>query len=148
MTKSSIKSVTKKESQEMLFISSFGVIFFVNLVVIYLAHQWFPSFLVLGTMSLSSYWALFLVSSFIAMAATLALPLFHEWEAQRKSQLSTTEWMAGYFILNFVTVWLLTRVAEVFGMGVSSIVVVGVLALVLDFVQGMAMMGLNNQQKN
>ena len=87
-------------------------------------------------------------SSFIAMAATLALPLFHEWEAQRKSQLSTTEWMAGYFILNFVTVWLLTRVAEVFGMGVSSIVVVGVLALVLDFVQGMAMMGLNNQQKN
>lgn len=53
---------------------------------------------------------------------------------------SSAEWMASYFVLNFVGVWVVARFANQLGFGISSWVVALVLAVVLDVVQGAAMM--------
>ena len=49
--------------------------------------------------------------------------------------------IAGYFVVNLAELWFITRYAEIFGLGVSSWVVLVCLALVADLAQGMAVMG-------
>jgi hypothetical protein len=48
--------------------------------------------------------------------------------------------MLTYFAINIVALWEITRFAENLGLGVSSWVVVILLAAALDWAQGMAMM--------
>jgi flagellar biosynthesis protein FliP len=58
----------------------------------------------------------------------------------KKKALSAMDWMVGYLVIDFVAVWVISRFSEQFGLGVAHWWVVLVLALVLDFVQGMGMM--------
>jgi hypothetical protein len=140
-------SISSTENPGMILVLSFAVLYIVNMIVIYFANMWFGLNVVLGTMSLSTLWALLLSAGTVAVINTFSIPFFHEWEMRRGKILSSWEWMAGYFVINVAAIWLVTRAAEIFGMGVSSWIVILVLAAVLDFVQGIGMMSLQSMQK-
>lgn len=126
---------------------TFFLIWLVNVLVIGLANVVFPNNIVLGTMSLSYYMALLLSSGVLAWVATLVLPLFTEIEIHKQMVLTPQHWMLGYLIINVVSLWVLARLAEAIGLGISSWVYVLGMAAVLDFVQGMVMMAYGEAQK-
>lgn len=139
MNKKNAKPETQS-STGMFFTVSYLVMFAVGYLVLYLGNMWFPHQIVLGTMSVTPMWALCLGAGKLALAATLTMPFFNEWEARRGRILESYEWMIGYAIINFIAIWLLGRAADILGVGFSSWLVVLVLALVLDLIQGIAMM--------
>jgi len=91
-------------------------------------------------MSLSLWWALIISSSVISLATVFSMPFINHVETTRQKLWSPAELMGMYFVINFFIIWLLGRVSEVFGLGVSSWLVVLVLAIILDFLQGTVMM--------
>lgn len=133
----------KAETGVMLSLSYF-VLAIVTGIVISLAHSIFPESVELGTVSLSNGWSLIHSAGTIALFCTLAIPFFHLYEERRGTMLSSTEWTVGYLIINFVAIYLVTRFAEQFGMGVTSWLVVLILAAVTDVLQGAAMMWLES----
>jgi hypothetical protein len=122
---------------------SFLVLAVVNMLVLYLANLLFPGNVVLGTMSLTPFWALMLTTTEITIWLTALIPLVYYYEWKNKRNLTDKEWIALYFVANMVVVWGVSRFANIYGFGVSSWVVVVALALILDFVQGIAMMQLS-----
>ena len=135
---------TLKKDTGVIISLSFVVLFIVNALVISLSQAVFPTAVVLGTISIPHIWAVLHSAGTLAAFGTLAIPFFHLYEEKRGRMLSSTEWMVGYFVLNFAGVWLISRAAEQFGLGVSSVMVVVLLAAVLDVLQGAAMMWLES----
>lgn len=111
-----------------------------NALVIYLAGMWFSSQIVLGTASLTYAWAVCMVAGKLSLVAVLATPLIEAWGKKQKRTLTTADWMGAFLVINFATLWVVTRFSAQYGMGVTSWLVVLLLAAVLDFVQGLAMM--------
>lgn len=126
---------------------TFIAIFVVNMVVIYVANIIFPLDVVLGNMNLSRFWALVISAATLALLTLLVMPLLRMYERNRKRNLSPKETMAAYFVLNFVFLWLLSRAADVFGLGLSSWLVVLILAVLLDLAQGFAAMRIDKMGK-
>lgn len=135
------KSALAKNPGLML-VFTYVVLFIVNSIVVYLANRWYPQAVVLGTASITAGWALIHSMGTLALIATFAIPFMRWYEDMKGKMLTSKQWMIKYFILNFVGVWLIARFADNLGLGVSSWRVVAVLALVLDFAQGFAMMRL------
>lgn len=142
----SFKSL-KERNPGMIFVLSFVVTAIASSLVIYLANMFFPMQVVLGTLTISPLWAVLLVSAKLAIIVTLAWPFLIEWELRSGKELTPFQMLGSYFIINFIAVWVTTRFAEIFGMGVSSWIVIVVLAAVLDIVQGIGMMMLDNMTK-
>jgi hypothetical protein len=124
----------------MSMVYTFVTIWVTNAVILWVANMLFSQNIVLGTMSLNSTAALLLSSAVLAWICTLAIPFFTLWEMKRGKILTPTDWMAGYLVVNAVALWLVSRAAEVFGLGISSWIFVIITAAVLDMVQGMVMM--------
>lgn len=118
---------------------SFGVMFLVNSVGIYLANLYYPKMVVVGTFGLTSTEALLLSAGVLAAINALLIPLFHVAENARKKMLTDKEWMLGYAVMNTVVLWLMTRIPTVFGLGISSWIPLVSLALVLNLLQGLGM---------
>lgn len=118
---------------------SFGVMFLVNIVGIYLANLYYPKMVVVGTFGLTSVEALLLSAGVLAAINALLIPLFHVAENARKKMLTDKEWMLGYAVMNTVVLWLMTRIPTVFGLGISSWIPLVSLALVLNLLQGLGM---------
>lgn len=114
-----------------------------NLLVIYLANLLFPSHIVLGTFALTSTWALWLSSSKLALLGLLVMPLvaYREWKT--KKDFRPQDWIMLYALVNIASLWIVTRFAEIYGLGASSWLVILGLALVMNFVQGIVMMNLS-----
>jgi hypothetical protein len=121
-------------------VMTFFIVFVINMVVIHFANGMYPMNVVLGTMSIPPLWAVILNSAVIALTTTFAMPFINEAEKYIGRLWSPPELMGIYLVINFVTLWLLGRVAEIFGLGVSSWLVVLALSVVLDIVQGAVMM--------
>lgn len=119
---------------------SFAALYVVNALVIGVANVLVPQHVVLGTMSLTPIKALLLSTGVLACIASFAIPIVRVIEHKRGKMFTTKDWMLFYFLLNFVGVWVVARASKELGMGVSSWVVVLVLALVLDATQGAVMM--------
>ncbi len=130
----------------LVLVKSFLVMFVVNAFVVLLAHLVFPTYVALGTGSLSVVWALALSMGILSIVDTFTIPFVRVIENHRKRMFSTVEWMVAYFLINFGGLWLISRGAEQLGLGVQSWIVVLVLAVVLDMVQGMAMMKLEKMK--
>lgn len=141
------KAFSFTDNPGMVFVLSYVVLFGVNAVVLLLANAFFPENVVLGTYALSPRWSVFLSMGTLALLDTFAIPFARELERMKGRPLTTQEWMVKYFFLNFAGLWLITRFSEQFGVGVTSWGVVGLLAIVLDFVQGAAMMRLETIRK-
>lgn len=130
----------------MTLVATFVVMLVVNSVVLYLANAFVPEMVVLGTMSMSAAWAIVHSMGTLALVDTLALPFMYQLETWKGRALTSAEWMFQYFVVNFAVLYLITRFSDQFGLGVSSWFVVVVLAIVLDMVQGLAMMQLGKMQ--
>jgi hypothetical protein len=91
--------------------------------------------------------ALFYSMGALAVVDALALPFMYKLEEWKGRAMTSMEWMFQYFVLNFIVIYLLTRWSEVFGLGVSSWLVVVVFAAILDVAQGFAMVQWGNMQK-
>ncbi len=130
----------------LVLVKSFFVMFVVNVTIVLIAHMVFPAFVVLGTGTLSVVWALALSTGILSLVGTFVIPFVRVFENYRKRMFSPSEWMIAYFIINFVGIWLISRGAEQLGLGVRSWIVVLVLAVVLDIVQGVAMMKLEKMK--
>lgn len=120
---------------------SFIIVLVVNAITIAVANMFFPTSIVLGTMSLSYNWALFLSSSVISAVTVFALPFMYEIGHYKNRDLMPAELLSLYLLVNIICMWLITRAADVFGLGVSSWVVLLVITFILNFLQGMAMLG-------
>ena len=136
-----------KKNPGMMFVISYFVIKIVNAIVIYFANMWFPENVVLGTVSLSPLWAILLTSGALSLFTVLMMPFLTQFELMQGRDLKPVEMMVVYFFINFFGLWVLTRFSEVFGMGVTSWLVVAILALFLDIIQGMVMMQIEMQRK-
>lgn len=111
-----------------------------NSLVLYFANRLFPAQVVLGNANSNLWWALFHSMSMLSLVGLLAVPLF-EWKQEMLGKpLSAKHWMIGFLVVNFVGLWVISRFSEQFGLGISAWWVVLILAVVLDFVQGMGMM--------
>lgn len=127
----------------MMLLFSYLTLFVVNLIVIYLASMIAPSHIVLGTYSLTPLWALCLSVSKLTLLGIFVMPLVAYYEYKNKKTLRPQDWMFLYFVVNFVSLWGVSRFSHIYGLGLSSWLVTLVIAIVLDAVQGVAMMNLN-----
>ena len=141
------KKSTKKINQDtgIKLVYSFLLIFISSSMIVYLANTLFPQNFVLGTGTITPFWALIHAIGSLALIDTLAIPIIHEIENYKGRMLTSSEWMFKYFVINLAAVYLLTRFAEQLGFGISSWIYVVAIAIVLDFVQGMVMMVLEKQ---
>ena len=132
----------------MVLVKTYFLLLIVNSVVIYLANLFFPNNVVLGTMNIPMWWAILCSMGILALLGTFAVPFVREAEFKRGGRVfSSKEWMILYFILNFIGVWVIARMATFVGLGISSWIVALILAIVLDVVQGFAMMQLEKRRK-
>lgn len=131
-----------EQNPGLLLVLTYVILFFTNCIVIYLAHLLFPQHVVLGTAHLTLYWALILSASELAIIDTFVIPFVRQYEIRAGRMLKSFEWMILYFLLNFITLWIIARFAHIFGLGLSSWVVAALLALILDVAQGFVMMQL------
>ncbi len=132
----------------MMLVLSYFVLLIVNSVVLYLANTFFPNNVVLGTANIPYLWAIKHSMGALALVGAFVIPFVRVLEKERKKNFTTTEWMLLYFIINTAGIWVIARFAEQFGLGISSWRVAVLLGLVLDFVQGFAMMRLEKMKSN
>lgn len=141
-------SVKKVQAQNgLMMIYSLVALFLSNVLVLLLANSLFPSNVVLGTLSVPYWWAVHHSMFKLAVAGVFVMPLVAYYEWQKSITFTSKQWMTTYFFVNLVALWGISRFAENMGFGVSSFGVLIILALVFDFVQGMAMMGLGKYIK-
>ena len=93
------------------------------------------------------WWAVLDSMAVLALLNTFTIPFVRQTEAKRGQMFSNKEWMVLYLGLNFVGIWVIARLAEFIGLGISSWMVALVLAVVLDGVQGVVMMQLEKARK-
>lgn len=132
----------------MVFAITFIVLFFVNSAVVYLTHYFFPQFVALGTATTTICWAVVQSMGVLSLIDLLVIPLVGEYEKRRKSKFTTKEWMILYFLINTVSIWIIARFALYLGFGISSWRVAVGLGLMLDVVQGVAMMQIEKLRKS
>ena len=126
----------------MILVVTYFILLLVNSFVLALANSWFPQHVVLGTQALTPFSALALSMGALSLINTFAIPFVNQYEKTRKKPLTSKHWMLAYFGLNFTGLWLITRAAEQLGLGITSWVVAVILAVILDLIQGAAMMKL------
>jgi hypothetical protein len=132
----------------MIMFFSYIILAIANAIVLYFAQRWFPQDIVLGTAHLTEMWAIKLSMGKLALINVFAIPFFREWEERRGKMLGQKERLVGYFLVNFVGLWLISRWANIFGLGVTSWTVVAGLALAMNVVQGAGMIWLEKWRTN
>lgn len=136
------KTKPSTDNPGMILVITYLTLFVINILVIYLANLLFPQYVVLGTAHVSKTWAILHTMGILALVDTFAIPFFREIEKAKGKMFTSKDWMAAYFILNFVGVWLITRLADQLGFGITSWVIAAILAVILNLAQGIAMMQL------
>src|SRR5689334_17483222 len=119
---------------------SFLTLFVVNGLIIILANRFFPKQVVLGTISISYWWALHNSALKLTLINTLVMPFVALYEWKKKTTFTPQQWMGTYLIVNIVALWSIARFANNLGLGLSAWWVAVILAIVLDWIQGMAML--------
>jgi len=135
---------TAKQSQNtgIILVITYFSFFVVNSLILMIASDLFPDWIVLGTASISYLFSVIHSMGTLALLDTFALPLVREYESSSGRMLKKSEWMLLYLALNFAGIWLISRFADQVGMGVISWTVVLGLAVFFDLVQGAVMMQL------
>jgi len=129
-----------------LVISTF-ILFGVNIVVLFIAQMLFPQNIVLGTHSLTYQSALAMSMGVLSYLISFFMPFVSKYELMRAKIFSPFEWSALYLVVNLIGLWLITRAAQQFGLGVTSWMVIVPLAIALDVAQSLIMMIYGNLNK-
>lgn len=138
-TKSKPKTEVSPEMSLTQLVLMFVVFMVVNSVVVLVANTLFPENVVLGTHLISPLQALIQSMAVFSLITVAAAPVIEAIADQMKVKLGFGHWMLLYAVINTIALWVTARFAELVGLGISSWVVVVVLAVVLDFAQGAAM---------
>lgn len=131
----------------LMIICSFITLFLVNNLVLHLANMLFPNQIVLGTASISHWWAMYHSMFKLTVINTFVMLLVTYYEWKKKTVFTPKQWMASYLVVNFVALWCISRFADNLGLGFSAWGVILLFAAVLDLVQGVAMMALGAKSK-
>lgn len=137
-----------KSNPHLQMVIAFGLTWVVSALAVGLANTWFPENVVLGTATLSRWAALLLSSGVLAWLMAMSIAIFTQIEVNQQRVLKPQEWAVGYFVLNLVAVWVIGRLANELGLGVSSWLVVAILALVLDVAQAFTMLTYGSVQQS
>lgn len=131
----------------LMMIYTFITLFIVNNLVLHLANMIFPEQIVLGTASISHWWAMYHSMFKLTVIATFVMPLVTVYEWKNGVVFTPKQWMSTYLVVNFAALWCISRFADNLGLGFSSWFVILLFAGVLDMVQGVAMMALGEKSK-
>ncbi len=126
----------------LMMIYSFIALMLTNVIVLMIVNALFPNQVVLGTYSISYWWAIWHSMFKLSVVSVFVIPLVTYYEWKNKLIASPKQWMALYFVVNFLVIWEITRFADNLGLGVSSWGVVLLLAAVFDMAQGIVMMSI------
>jgi len=110
-------------------IITYFLFFAINSLVIYLANSFSSDQVVLGTLHITKTWAIIHSMGTLALVNLFAIPV---------KTVTDKEWMIRYFLINLLSIWIITRFADQLGLGVASWQIILILALILSFVQGIA----------
>jgi len=124
-------STTTSEVTKMYFIH-----FILDAAILFLGTLVASKSIVFGTEFIPPAWGVFHAASLLSLIGILTIPVFEYIREKRQKELSMQDWMIGYFVINFVSVWVISRFAEQLGFGISSWMVAVILAVFLDFAQG------------
>ncbi len=107
----------------------------VNSLLIYLANLWLPSNFVLGNARWSPLVAVVLagLAITIIVVVTTSVKIVLNRVAPALDSMPLT--LVYYFFANFAAIWIVARMAEIFGLGISKFTYVAGLALVADVAQ-------------
>mgnify|MGYP001609295389 CR=1 FL=1 len=103
-----------------------------NAFVLYISSMLFPTNIVLGNNSLTPILAAVLTGFILSAVMALPEPTMKAIGLKTKNEMHLA---FVYLVFNVVGLWVLGRIANYVGFGVSSFVVVFVLGFVLNFVQ-------------
>lgn len=103
-----------------------------NAIVLYLSNMFFPTYVVLGNNVLSPILATVVTGFLLAAITALPLPIMKAVGLKTKNELYLA---VVYLIFNVVGLWVLARLANYVGFGVSSYIVILVLGFVLNILQ-------------
>ena len=131
----------------LMLIFSFIVLFTVNNLVLHLVNLFFPASIVLGTSTISHWWAMCHSMLRLTLIGTAVIPLVTYYEWKKKMTLTPRQWMLTYLVVNFVVLWCISRFADNLGLGFSSWLVILLFAGTLDLAQGFAMIALGKKSK-
>lgn len=131
----------------LMIIYSFIALMLTNVVVLIIVNALFPHNVVLGTYSLSYWWAICHSMLRLTLIGVFAMLLVTVYEWKNKTVFTPKQWMLAYFVVNFVALWCISRFADNLGLGFSSWFVIFLFAGVLDMAQGMTMMKLGKMIK-
>lgn len=134
-------------NHSIMVIVTFATLFIVNNLVLHLANMLFPAQIVLGTNSISHWWAMYHSMFKLSVIGTLVVQVITYCEWKNKITFTSKQWMMSYLLVNFVALWEISRFADNLGLGMSSWFVVLLLAIVLDVFQGMGMMFVGEKAK-
>lgn len=117
-------------------------------VVFFLANLFFPGDVVLGNHVVSAVSALLVSSAVIALISVGATPVVESASESLKTKLSNGQWMGLYLLINVASVWILARLAEEIGFGISSWLVAVILGLVINVLQGIIIVSVVSRLAN
>ena len=126
----------------LMMIYSFVALMLTNVIILMLVNALFPTKVVLGTYSISYWWAIWHSMFKLSVVSVFVMPLITFYEWKNKVVFTPKQWMMTYFVVNFLVIWEITRFAQNLGLGVSSWGVILLLAGVFDMAQGMVMMSI------
>lgn len=114
----------------------FGIWFVAQAIVLAGASYFFSNSVVLGTSTITPFYAM-MYSMFVqTLIAIGAVPLLELLQDFQQKNLGTTGWMLFFFGVNTIGLWIISRFAEQLGLGLGSWIAAAVLGLVFAFVQG------------
>ncbi len=104
----------------------------VNAVLLYTASLFFPAYVVLGNEYMESWIAVILTGFLLTVCVALTKPVMKAAKLKVKGDIAIN---ITYTIANIVGLWILARLAQFVGFGVSSFLVVIVLGISLTLIQ-------------
>ena len=116
----------------------------IDSIILYGAHLLFPNQVVLGTYQISPLLAVIQSMLFFSLFAVVSTPVIELVADYLKLKLTDLHWIILTFLVDFVGLWLVARLANMLGLGISSWVIVAVLAVCFDLGQGLAIRMLRN----
>lgn len=125
---------------------TFFILFIVSAVVVLLAEALFPQAVVLGTSHINTSWVIIHSIATLALIEIFAIPFARIYENKTGRMLTHKDWLIYFFFVNFISIWIITRMPEQLGFGISSWFVAFLLSIVLDVVQVLAMIQLEKKR--
>lgn len=116
----------------------------VNSVILFAAHLLLPQQIVLGTYQISSLLGLVQSMLFFSLWAVVTVPVIELMAQFMHLKLADIHWIIATFFINFVGLWVVARLADMLGLGISSWIIVAVLSILFDLGQGVAIRMLRN----